>query len=72
MNWNQISIIAADLNFERQTREIVPLAQDLEYLALSYVWGNETSETRINETVQLGYSMPLAAPQAIEDAMSVV
>jgi hypothetical protein len=48
------------------------LAQDLEYLALSYVWGNEATDIATYQTVQHGYSIPAHAPQTIEDAMSVV
>lgn len=54
------------------TRQIVPLAQDLEYLALSYVWGNKATDAATYQTLQLGYSVPLPAPQTVEDAMSVV
>ena len=55
-----------------ETREIVPLTPDLEYLALSYVWGNKTSNTEIDQTVQFNYRLPNLAPQTVEDAISVV
>ena len=54
------------------TRQIVPLAQGLEYLALSYVWGQEAANTAIDGTPEVTDHMPWPAPQTIEDAMSVV
>ena len=52
------------------TRQIVPLTQDLEYLALSYVWGKANDEN--SQTSQTSGFVPFPAPQTIEDAMSVV
>ena len=66
--------LRADVDFQTRvidcwTRQVVPLTRDLEYLALSYVWGrfiddqnSQTSQTRL----------PFPAPQTIEDAMSIV
>ena len=53
------------------TRQIVPLTRDLEYLALSYVWGKEIDDEN-SQTSQTSGFVPFNAPQTIEDAMSVV
>ncbi len=53
------------------TRQIVPLTRDLEYLALSYVWGRVIDDEH-SQTSQTSGFVPFPAPQTIEDAMSVV
>ena len=53
------------------TRQIVPLTRDVEYLALSYVWGKATDDEN-SQTSQISGAVPSPAPQTIEDAMSVV
>jgi hypothetical protein len=55
-----------------ETREIVPLTPDLEYLALSYVWGNNPNDAEVDQTAQSDFRLPNPAPQTIEDAMAVV
>ncbi|KAK0506853.1 hypothetical protein JMJ35_010707 [Cladonia borealis] len=52
------------------TRQIVPLTQDLEYLALSYVWGTAIDDEN-TQTSQTSGVVPSPAPQTIEDAMSI-
>lgn len=53
------------------TRQIVPLTRDLEYLALSYVWGKATDDEDSHTSQTSGF-VPFPAPQTIEDAISVV
>lgn len=53
------------------TRQIVPLTRDLEYLALSYVWGKATDDEN-SQTSQTSGVVSSPAPQTIEDAMSIV
>ena len=53
------------------TRQVVPLTQDLEYLALSYVWGSVIGDKNSQASQNSGF-VPFPAPQTIEDAMSVV
>ena len=53
------------------TRQIVHLTEDLEYLALSYVWGSSIDDKN-SQTSQISGFVPFPAPQTIEDAMSVV
>ena len=53
------------------TRQVVPLTRDLEYLALSYVWGSVIDDKN-SQAAQTSGFVPYPAPQTIEDAMSVV
>lgn len=53
------------------TRQIVPLTRDLEYLTLSYVWGNSIGDKNPQISQTSGF-VPFPAPQTIEDAISVV
>ena len=53
------------------TRQIVPLTRDLEYLALSYVWGKAIDDENSQTSETSGF-VPFPSPQTIEDAMSVV
>jgi len=54
-----------------EKRKIVPLTEDMQYLALSYVWGKGTQESA--EQQEIGdCGLPTSVPRAIEDAMSVV
>ena len=55
-----------------ETREILPLTSDLEYLALSYVWGNNVKAAEDDQTVLSNPCLPKPAPRTIEDAMTVV
>ena len=68
--------VRGDMGFQSRvincwTREIVPLTQDLEYLALSYVWGRVTDDEDSQTSETSGW-VPFNAPQTIEDAISVV
>ena len=53
------------------TRQIVPLTRDLEYLALSYVWGRAIDDEN-SQTSRMSGFVPFPAPKTIEDAMSIV
>ena len=53
------------------TRQIVPMTRDLEYLALSYVWGKATDDEN-SQTSQTSGFVPFPAPKTIKDAMLVV
>ena len=53
------------------TRQVVPLTRDLEYLALSYVWGSVIGDENSQASQTSGF-VPYPAPQTIEDAMSIV
>jgi hypothetical protein len=55
-----------------ETREILPLTPDLEYLALSYVWGSNAIDTEVDQTIQSDLRLPHPAPRTIEDAINVV
>ena len=55
-----------------ETREILPLTADHEYLALSYVWGSNANGTEVDQAIQPNFRLPNPAPQTIEDAISVV
>ncbi|KAJ9609114.1 hypothetical protein H2200_006885 [Cladophialophora chaetospira] len=56
------------------TRNVVPMEENMEYVALSYVWGNQTPATEADESnVYLSpLCVPSPAPATIEDAMEVV
>ena len=67
--------VREDMGFQSRvincrTRDIVPLTRDLEYLALSYVWGRVTDDKDIQAAENTGW-VPWA-PRTIEDAISVV
>ena len=49
------------------TRQVVPLLRDMEYLALSYVWG-KLIDDKNSQASQTGGFVPFPAPQTIEDA----
>ena len=49
----------------------MPLIRDLEYLALSYVWGKAIDDEN-SQTSQTSGFVPLSSPKTIEDAMSIV
>ena len=55
------------------TRNIVPLGQDHEYLALSYVWGNQEHQ-RLEATAEEAThtQLPRRAPATIEDTINIV
>ena len=55
-----------------ETREILPLTPNYEYLALSYVWGKTANDAEVDQTDQSNHCLPDPAPQTIEDAMTVV
>ncbi|GKZ29614.1 hypothetical protein AbraIFM66950_005768 [Aspergillus brasiliensis] len=55
-----------------QTREIVPLQPDWEYLALSYVWGPPSAENTAVQIKNLKSSLPDRVHGTIEDAITVV
>ena len=68
--------VREDMGFQSRvincwTREIVPLTRDLEYLALSYVWGRVTNDED-SQTAESSGWVPFNAPQTIEDAISAV
>ena len=54
-------------------REVVPLNQDRQYLALSYVWGPSSSyPEQIDPRMACQYTqLPAALPQTIEDAVEI-
>ena len=69
-------ILREDMGFQSRvidcwTRRIVPLTRDLDYLALSYVWGRLIDDGN-SQTSQTSGLVPFPAPQTVEDAMSVV
>lgn len=55
------------------TREIVDLVANMQYLALSYVWGNPLTSQAVQALSVKGQSVRLIenAPQTIEDAITV-
>lgn len=52
-------------------RKIVPLTEDMQYLALSYVWGKGIQASAEQQDIG-DCRLPPSVPQTIEDAMSVV
>lgn len=53
------------------TRKIVPLTENSEYLALSYVWRKGTQDSAMQQEMQ-DCDLPSSVPQTIGDALSVV
>ena len=55
------------------SREVIPLNQDWQYLALSYVWGPASHHPQGMDTRMVCQStqLPAALPQTIEDAVEV-
>ena len=54
------------------TRQIVPLTRELEYLALSYVWGKAIDDETFQDPQNSSGFVQSPASQTIEDAMSIV
>jgi len=55
------------------TRKMVPLMEDMEYLALSYVWGpQKAADTTLSPGGNQSDCLPCPVPRTIEDAIAVV
>jgi hypothetical protein len=53
------------------TREMVPLTEDMEYVALSYVWGpHKATDTTVSPKEGHSDSLPCPAPKTTEDAIT--
>ena len=68
--------VPGDMDFQSRvincwTRQVVPLTRDLEYLALSYVWGRAIDDEN-SQTSQTSRIVPFPTPKTIRNAMSIV